>query len=94
MRTAIRWITGMTGAVLALIALGTTPASAESTNFDIPSSITSKTQPSHAALEADTRSAADAKCVNKYGFRARGVTAVGWGGGAGHWQVTWRCDRN
>jgi hypothetical protein len=89
----------MAGAVLALatgglIAFGTTPASAVDTGYWIRSSFTSSTPPPYDALVADTRSAADAKCVDTYGFRAREVKPEAWGGGAGNWQLFWRCYRN
>ena len=89
----------MTGAVLALtsgalIALGTTPASAASTGYWIQSGIKSQTAPSYDALAADTRSAADAKCVGIYGLRAREVKPEAWGGGPGNWQMFWRCYSN
>ena len=88
----------MTGAVLALtsgalLVLGT-PASAASTGYWIQSSIHSSTAPPYDTLVADTRPAADQKCVATYGLRARGVTPSAWGGGSGNWQVFWTCDSN
>ena len=95
-----RRITGLTGAVLALtsgglLALGTTPASADSYGYWVQSRhLTGQTAPSYDALAADTRSEADARCVDHFGFRARGVSPEAWGGGPGNWQMFWRCTSN
>ena len=95
-----RKITGMTAAVLtltsgALIALGTTPASADDYGYWVQShNIKSQTAPSYDALAADTRSEADARCVDHFKLRAREVKPEAWGGGPGNWQMYWRCYSN
>lgn len=99
MHVVTRKLAGMTGAVLtltsgALIALGTTPASADSIGYWVQSSIRSQTAPSYDALAADTRSEADARCVDHFKLRARGVSPEAWGGGPGNWQMSWRCTSN
>lgn len=104
MRAAVSRFRRLTGAGIALaagamIVLGTTPASADSTTVSVLSNYHGRTAPSRDQLESSTRSQADQKCVAAYGYRARGVTYDGFHGGGSastgyNWWADWRCDSN
>jgi hypothetical protein len=80
----------------AMVVLGAVPAGAASVQYDIEFRSHAAQKPSWQEAEAETRPAADQRCVATYGFRARGVTAVGYSGsgvsGNYSYRMTWRCD--
>ncbi|MFC3895285.1 hypothetical protein ACFOWZ_27720 [Lentzea rhizosphaerae] len=79
--------------------LGVTPASAASTFMTFDLAYRGNKFPSQSAAINETRPAADRKCVQTYGFRARGVEPGMLYGlqqpdGSNRWVQPWRCYSN
>ncbi|MEQ0560867.1 hypothetical protein ABJI51_17410 [Amycolatopsis sp. NEAU-NG30] len=81
------------------VALGTTPASADSAQFDVELSSRSPQRPEWNAAAAESKPRADKRCFELYKFRARETQPVQLGGfprgdGSWAWFMQWRCLSN
>jgi|SRR4051794_32643629 hypothetical protein len=104
MRTTVSRTTRLTGAALALaagavVALGMTPANADTKFVSVQTNYHGKTRPYYGQFEAETRSGADQQCVAAFGYRAREVTYTGYHGGGSdsagwNWWTNWDCTSN
>jgi hypothetical protein len=104
MRTVVSRFARLTGAGLALaagavVAFGVAPASADNHEIGILSNYHGSAWPTRDQLEAPTRGAAERECYAYYGYRARGVTYSGFGGGGSpskgyNWTALWNCESN
>jgi hypothetical protein len=103
-RKVISRTTRLTGVALALsagavLALGVTPANADTKFISVKTNYHGKTRPAFGQFEAETRSGADQQCVAAFGFRARGVEYTGFHGGGSdangwNWWTDWDCTSN
>lgn len=81
------------------VILGTAPASAASVTYDIQLRHHGSSIPSSSAAQDETRAAADRKCVQTYGYRAREIQPYSlWGkkmsDGSHNWYQAWKCISN
>jgi hypothetical protein len=87
-------------AVSAATALGVAPASAASTEYDLSTGYYGPARPRYDEAVARTRPEADRRCVEKYGFRARGADPLDLFAKVDdepeftEWFVKWRCTSN
>lgn len=98
-RTARTTGIALTVALSAGLVLGTATANAASTTYNIKLRYTGESIPSSSAAQNETRSAADAKCVQIYGYRAREIQPYSlWGKkvseGKLDWFQAWKCISN
>lgn len=81
------------------VALGTAPASAATSQYDVELSSRSPQRPEWNAAVRESKPRADKRCVEIYGFRARETNPVQLGGfprgdGSWAWFMQWRCISN